>query len=568
MKYSILVDTYEKLEKTPSKLGKRDILSELFLKTPSKKLPRVVLLIMGRVFPSYSEHELGIANQMMMKTVSKATGFSSGDIEKKFKERGDLGLATEECVKSRKQKILFKKELTVDNVFENLHRLAFITGVGSQERKLNLITELLTSAKPKEARYIVRTILQELRIGVAEGIMRDAIGKAFLIKEGMTKEEKNEMIEAVEYAWNIMSDFGEIVKIAREKGIVGLGKVKIRLGKPIRVMLGEKAESIDEVIKNFGKIAVEYKYDGMRTQIHKKDDRIWVYTRRLENVTNQFPDLVDVCKKGLKSRECIVEGEVFGINPKTKLPLPFQLLSQRIRRKYDIGKMVKEIPVKLHLFDIVYLDGKPLFNKKFIDRRKILETKVKIIPNKLELAKQLVTDDIKKIQKFYKKALAARQEGLFLKVLDSKYVFGRRVGGWYKIKPIMETLDLVIVGGTWGIGSRVNWLSSYVLACRNPDTGKFLPCGMMGTGLTEEQFKLMTDILKGLILKEKGRRVVLKPKIVVEVAYQEIQKSSKYESGYALRFPRLIGIREDKGSNEADTVKRVSDLFKTQGKVQ
>lgn len=568
MKYSILVDTYEKLEETPSKLGKRDILSELFLKTPSKKLPRVVLLIMGRVFPSYSEHELGIANQMMMKTVSKATGFSSGDIEKKFKERGDLGLATEECVKSRKQKILFKKELTVDNVFENLHKLAFITGVGSQERKLNLITELLTSAKPKEARYIVRTILQELRIGVAEGIMRDAIGKAFLIKEGMTKEEKNEMIEAVEYAWNIMSDFGEIVKIAREKGIGGLEKVKIRLGKPIRVMLGEKTESIEDVIKDFGKIAVEYKYDGMRTQIHKKDDRIWVYTRRLENMTNQFPDLVDVCKKGLKSRECIVEGEVFGINPRTKLPLPFQLLSQRIRRKYDIERMVKEIPVKLHLFDIVYLDGKPLFNKKFIDRRKILETKVKIIPNKLELAKQLVTDDIKKIQKFYKKALAARQEGLFLKVLDSKYVFGRRVGGWYKIKPIMETLDLVIVGGTWGIGSRVNWLSSYVLACRDPDTGKFLPCGMMGTGLTEEQFKLMTDILKGLILKEKGRRVVLKPKIVVEVAYQEIQKSPKYESGYALRFPRLIGIREDKSSNEADTVKRVSDLFKTQGKAQ
>jgi len=568
MKYSILVDTYEKLEKTPSKLGKRDILSELFLKTSSKKLHRIVLMIMGRVFPSYSEYELGIATQMMMKTVSKATGFSSGDIEKKFKERGDLGLAAEECVKSRKQKILFKKELTVDNVFENLHKLAFVTGVGSQERKLNLITQLLTSAKPKEARYIVRTILQELRIGVAEGIMRDAIVKAFLTKENMTKEEKNEMIEAVEYAWNIMSDFGEIAKIAREKGIVGLKKVKIRLGKPIRVMLGEKAESIDEVIKDFGKIAVEYKYDGMRTQIHKKDDRIWVYTRRLENVTEQFPDLVDICKRRLNPKECIVEGEVLGINPKTRLPLPFQILSQRIHRKYDIGKMVKEVPVKLYLFDIVYLDDKPLFNKKFIDRRKILESKVKIIPNKLELAKQLVTDDIKKIQKFYKKALAARQEGLFLKVLDSKYVFGRHVGGWYKIKPIMETLDLVIVGGTWGIGSRANWLSSYVLACRDPDTGKFLPCGMMGTGLTEEQFKLMTDILKGLILKEKGRGVVLKPKIVIEVAYQEIQKSPNYESGYALRFPRLIGIREDKSPNEADTAKRISDLFKTQGKAQ
>jgi len=566
MEYSILVDTYEKLEKTPSKLGKLDILSELFLKTPSEKLPRVALLIVGRVFPAYSEYELGIATQMMIKAISKATGFSPGEIEKKFKNKGDLGLATEECVKSRKQRILFKKELTVNNVFENLQKLAFVTGVGSQERKLNLIAELLTSAKAKEARYIVRTILQELRIGVAEGIMRDAIVKAFLTREDMTKEDKNEMINAVEYAWNVLSDFGEIAKIVKEKGIDGLKKVKIQLGKPVQVMLGEKAESIEDVIKDFGKVAAEYKYDGMRAQIHKKDDKIWVYTRRLEDVTKQFPDLVKICKEGLKPRECIVEGEALGISPKTRLPLPFQMLSQRIHRKYDIEKMVKEIPIQLHLFDVVYLDGKPLFNKSFTDRRKLLEGIIKVIPNKLQLAKQLVTDDIKKIEKFYKEALNAKQEGLFLKVLGSKYVFGRHVGGWYKIKPIMETLDLVIIGATWGVGSRANWLSSYVLACRDPDTGKILPCGMMGTGLTEEQFQMMTDTLKDLILKEKGRKVVLKPKVVVEVAYQEIQKSPNYESGYALRFPRLIKIREDKSPDETDTLKRVSDLFKTQGR--
>jgi DNA ligase-1 len=566
MEYSILANAYEKLESISSKLEKTHILADLFSKTPSDDLPKVVLLVVGRVFPVYSEYELGIATQMMIKAISKASGFSSEDVEKMFKKTGDLGLTAENCIKSRKQSILFKKKLNVYIVFENLQKLAYITGAGSQDRKLNLIAGLLTSSQPKEARYIVRTILQELRVGVAEGIIRDAIVEAFLYKKEMNKEEKNEMVATVEYSWNILSDFGEIAKIAKEKGIGGLKKVKVQLGKPMQVMLGEKAESIESIIKDFGKVAVEYKYDGIRCQIQKKNDKIWIYTRRLEDITKQFPDLVELCKKGLKSNECIVEGETLGTDIKTGLPLPFQMLSQRIHRKYYIEKMVKEIPIQIHLFDIVYLKGKILFDKPFKERRKILESIVKPIPKKFELAKQLVTDDVKEAEAFYKEALNAKQEGVFLKVLDSSYVFGRHVNGWYKIKPIMETLDLVIVGATWGVGSRTKWLSSYVLACRDTNTGKFLPCGMMGTGLTEEQFQIMTDTLKELILEEKGREVKLRPKIVIEVAYQEIQKSPNYESGLALRFPRLIRIREDKGPDEADTTERVHELFKSQGR--
>jgi len=566
MEYLILADTYEKLEETSAKLSKTSILSGLFSNTSSEELSKVVLLAMGRAFPSYSEFELGIATQMMIKAISKATGFSTKEIIKKFKETGDLGLVSESCIKSKKQTILFKKKLTVDIVFQNLQKLAYITGVGSQERKLNLIAELLVSAQPKEARYIVRTILQELRIGVAEGIVRDAIVEAFLIKKDTDKEEKKKVTGIVEHSWNILSDFGEIAKIAKESDVKGLKKVRVKLGQPIQVMLGEKAESIEEVIKQFGKVAAEFKYDGLRTQIHKNDDKIWVFTRRLENVTKQFPDLVKYCKKALKAKKCIVEGEALGIDPKTGLPLPFQMLSQRIQRKYDIQKMVKEIPVQIHLFDVVYLEGKALFDKPFKERRKILENVVNVIPKKIELAKQIITDDLKKTEKFYQRALDAKQEGLFIKILDSKYVFGRHVGGWYKIKPIMETLDLVIVGATWGVGSRANWLSSYVLACREEDTGKFLPCGMMGTGLTEDQFKLMTETLKELIIVEKGRQVKIKPKIVVEVAYQEIQRSPNYESGYALRFPRLIKVREDKGAEDVDTIERVSNLYKTQGR--
>ncbi|MEM5766418.1 MAG: ATP-dependent DNA ligase [Candidatus Aenigmatarchaeota archaeon] len=567
MEYSLLANYYEKLENVSAKLKKTEILVELFKKADEEELPKIVLLLQGIVYPKYTQLELGIATQMMIRAISKATGFKSEEIEKKFAKLGDLGLVTEECVKSRKQAVLLKKKLTLGFVFENLCKLATITGEGSQEKKLNLIAELIVSADPKEARYIVRTILGELRIGVAEGLMRDAIVQAFLIKESMSKEEKLEAAQAVDYAWNIVSDFGEVARIARKEGIGGLKKVKVKIGRPIQVMLGEKAENIEEVIKEFGKIAAEYKYDGMHAEIQKKGEKIWVYTRRLEDVTKQFPDIVDICRKGLRAKECIVEGEVLAINPKTGLPLPFQTLSQRIHRKYGIEKIVKEIPVQLNLFDVVYLEEKALFNKSFFERRKTLEKIVKEIPGKLQLAKQIITSDVKEVEKFYKEALDAKQEGLMLKVLNSPYVFGRHVGTMYKIKPMMETLDLVVVGATWGEGARANWLTSFELACRDPDTGKFLRCGMMSTGLTEEEYQQMTEILKPLIIEERGKSVKVRPKVVIEVGYQEIQKSPNYESGFALRFPRFLRDRTiDKSPEEADTIERVKSLFESQGK--
>jgi len=564
MDYSALADIYEKLEAVSSKLKKTEILAELFKKTPAESLQKVVLLVQGTIYPKATGLELGIAAQMMIRAIARATGFKAEAVEDKFKKTGDLGLVTEQCIKSRKQSILLKKKLTIDFVFDDLQKFATITGSGSQDKKLALIGELFASSHPKEARYITRTILGELRVGVAEGLIRDGIVEAFLPTK--TKEEKEQSTAAVDYAWNINADFGYVAKIAREYGVAGLKKTKIQIGKSIQVMLGEKAESIEKIIKQFGKVAVEFKYDGLRAQIHKREDNIWIYTRRLEDVTKQFPDLVKLAREGLKPKECIVEGEVLGVNIKTNKPLPFQILSQRIHRKYDIEDMAKKIPIQMHLFDVVYLDGEALFNKPFIERRKILEKIARPIPKKFGLAKQLVTCNVKDAEKFYDLALSEKQEGVFLKVLDSKYVFGRHVDGWYKIKPIMETLDLVIIGATWGEGARASWLTSYVIACRDPSTGKFLACGMMSTGLSEEEYKLMTEILKPLIISEKGKNVVVKPKIVIEVGYQEIQKSPNYESGFALRFPRFVRDRTaDKNADEADTIERVENLFKSQG---
>ncbi len=566
MKYSVLADTYVRLEKVSSKLEKTRIVAELLKETHVEILSKVVLLLDGRVFPPWSGEELGVKDQLILRSIQKAYGVKADDSVQAFKKTGDLGSATELFASSKKQVTLGKKELSIDKVFSNLQDLAKQTGEGSQERKLSLIAELLSQAQPIEARYIIRTILYNLRVGVAEGLIRDAIVNAFLLKDGTTKEDKAKLTEIVEYALNILSDFGEVAKIAKEKGIEGLRKVRPELGKPIQVMLAEKAESIEEPFEEFKTVIIETKYDGARIQCHKKGDKIWLYTRRLENVTNQFPDLVELCKKGLKAGNYIIEGEVLAINPKTGRPMPFQRLSQRIHRKYDIEKMIKEIPIQMNIFDVLYLDGKIQFDKPLKERRKILEKIVKKIPEKFQLAKKIITDDPKKAEEFYQMSLKSGQEGIMIKVVDSPYVFGRHVGGWYKIKPIMETLDLVVVGATWGEGKRSKWLSSYMLACRDPDTGKFLRCGMMSTGLTEKEYDMITKTLKPLIVKEIGKDVVLKPKIVVETGYQEIQKSTNYESGFALRFPRLVRIRDDRGPDDADTIERLAKLYESQGR--
>jgi DNA ligase-1 len=297
-----------------------------------------------------------------------------------------------------------------------------------------------------------------------------------------------------------------------------------------------------------------------------------IFTRRLENITKAFPDVAEICNKSLKAKECILDGEGLAIDKKTGKPMPFQKLSQRIKRKYDIKEIAKEIPIELNLFDIIYLNGKTFFDTILSKRRKELAKIVRQVPGKIQLAKQLVTKDIKKAEKFYKEALNAGQEGLIVKNLEAKYQPGRRVaGGWLKVKPTLESLDLVITGAAWGTGKRAGWLGSYILACREPNTGDFLDCGMLGSGLKEKKIEKedvtledLTNQLKPYIESEKGNEVRISPKVVVEVAYEEIQKSPTYSSGYALRFPRLLRIRVDKGPEEADGLDRLEKIFKIQ----
>ncbi|MEM5833323.1 MAG: ATP-dependent DNA ligase, partial [Candidatus Aenigmatarchaeota archaeon] len=477
MRFFEICEIYEKLEKISSKIGKTEILANLFKKAEGEELKKLVLLSTGQIFLPFENRELGIASKLVMRSISKASGFDLKNIEELYVKFGDLGKVAEYCIKNRKQKIFFKKELTVSEVYDKLREIGLYEGEGSQDRKISTLAGLLNFSNPLEARYLVRIVLDELRIGVAEGIIRDAIVMAFF-----KPSEKEKAQYYVDFAWNILGDFGEVAKIAKHEGIEGLKRVKPVLGRPIQVMLGIKAESIEEVIKRHGKVIAEFKYDGLRMQIHKQKDKVWIFTRRLEDVTKQFPDVVEIIRKNILADECIIEGEAWPIDINTKLPMPFQKLSQRIHRKYDIEKISKEIPVQLNLFDIIYLNGETFFETPLIKRREILKNIVKEEELKIQLAESIYSDNIREIEEFYNRALSLKQEGIMLKNPQSFYIFGRHVGGWYKIKPIMETLDVVIVGAEYGEGSRSKWLSRYLFAVRDEDTGELLTCGMVSTG--------------------------------------------------------------------------------------
>ncbi|MCX6708357.1 MAG: ATP-dependent DNA ligase [Candidatus Woesearchaeota archaeon] len=577
MQYSVLVGVYEQLEATSKRLEKTFILSE-FLKS-ADNLDKVVLLVQGRVFPNWDQRELGMAAKLLVKALSLATGAALDKIESVWKETGDIGTVALELTKKKSQATLFSQPLSVQKVFDNLQKIPELEGLGSVDRKVQLVAELLTSASPVEAKYIIRTILGELRVGLGEGTVRDAIVWAFFGDKAGVKYDKatNELdlsddermnydkyVVLVQEALDVVNDFGEVAKIAKEGG--DLLNVSLKIGKPVKVMLFKKAKDIKDGFENVGKpAACEFKYDGFRLQIHKFA-KIRLFTRRLEDVTAQFPDVVQRIAKNVKG-DCIIDAEVVGIE-KGKY-LPFQSISQRIKRKYDIEEMSRKFPVEVNVFDVLFCDGKNLLKMPFIERRKILEKIIIQVPFEIKLAEEIITDDESVAEKFYRSSLLAGNEGMMMKNLQGIYKPGSRVGFGMKVKPTMDTLEVVIVGAERGEGKRGQWLASFVVAVRDPETGEFVEVGRVGTGIKEKveegvSFEQLTQLLQPLIIEEKGREVKVKPEIVIEVDYEEIQKSPTYSSGFALRFPRLVKLREDRSPEDINTVDDIRDLAESQ----
>ena len=628
MLYADLAAIYEKLEKTSKRLEKTYYISKLLEKTAVAELPRIILLIQGRVFPKWDERKIGVAGKLVIKAIAISTGISAEEVEKEWAKVGDLGLVAEAFVKRKKQITLMSQPLVVKKVSDNLVAISEAEGAGSVDRKVKLISELLTSAKPQEAKYVVRMVLEDLRVGVGEGALRDALlwaylpkvkeifyqcscgelmpaikkclscGKEIEIKKSEIKQKStkansiddlkklksdviveaedsralyNLMSENVQEALDLSNDFGVVAQRLAELGLKGIENISLEPLTPVKVMLYQKAENMENAFERVGKpAAFEYKYDGFRLLLCKKGSEIKLFTRRLEDVTKQFPDVVKLVKEDISANEFILDSEIIGIDPKTKRWLPFQQISQRIKRKYDIEETVKKIPVVINVFDAIQVEGKSVLKEPFKNRRTILKKIIKEIPEKIQLAKQIITADLDEANRFYQEALSLGNEGIMGKNLEAPYKPGSRVGYGVKIKPIMETLDLAITGAEWGEGKRANWLSSYTIACQDED-GNIIEIGKVSTGFKEKSeegtsFEQITEMLKPLIVKEKGKEVKVKPQVVVEVGYEEIQKSPTYESGYALRFPRFIKLRDDKPVDEISTIEEVEELFFNQRK--
>ena len=563
MKYKQLAELYDSLESTTKRLKKTEILSEFLKKIPEEDKD-VLYLLLGRVFPEYDKREIGISNQLTIKAIAKATGESSDEVVKKWKSVGDLGKVAGELAKHKKQATLHHHELDTKKVLDNLRKLPELEGKGTIDKKISLITELLVSATPLEALYIARTLIGDLRIGIKESTIRYAMADAFF------HEDKKEAVAKIASALETTNDIGEVFESAK-KGLKNLEESKISVGKPLKVMLAQKAKTIEDGFKMVGKpAAIEYKYDGFRMLINKDEKgKISIFTRRLENVTKQFPEVEKYVERNINAKTFIIDAEAVGYDGKTKIYQPFQSISQRIKRKYDIEKMQKDYPVELNVFDILYHNGKSLLKEPFKDRSKLIRKILKNEKWKIVAAKQIVTGDEKKTEEFYKSALKENQEGVMMKNLEAEYKPGSRVGYMIKIKPEERDYDLVIIGAEYGTGKRAGWLSSFSLGCRH---GKeFLEIGKVGTGIKEKSdggvsFSELTKKLKPLVTEEKGREVKIKPKVVVSVTYQEIQKSPTYSSGFALRFPRVTALRPDRSPGDIENLEQIKNDYKKQGR--
>jgi DNA ligase-1 len=551
--FRALADLCEKLEATKKRLQMTELVADFLKSLSDDEVEPATSMILGRSFPKWDQRVLEVSWAILSGIIKRLTNIDWKDFRDAFNQTGDVGGATkivfENADKIQKQATLFEKPLTILEVRHSLETIAETTGYGSREKKERLLETLLSAANPLEAKYIVKILIGEMRTGFYEGMMEQSVAKAFDIP-----------LDIVQRASMLAGDIAGAAALAKAKGKDGVLNLQFQVFRPIKPMMAQMAVDVNEALKeHMGETALEYKLDGARIQIHKSAGDVKVYSRRLTDVTDSLPEVVRLVGEQVKAREAILEGEVIAIG-EDGTPMLFQHLMRRFRRVHDIEEMTKQIPVKLYLFDLLYADGKSLIDEPYVERRR----KLKEISGNIQLTKQIVTSNLQEAESFLREALKEGHEGLVAKKLDSPYTPGIRGKRWFKIKKILEPLDLVIVAAEYGYGRRRGWLSDYCLAARDTETGELLKLGKTFKGLTDEEIIEMTQRLKELTVKEEHGRVIVVPKIVVEVAYNEIQKSPTYKCGMALRFARIIRIRDDKSPEEIDTIQRIREIYERQ----
>jgi len=580
LRYSLVADAYEKIENTTKRLEMTDYLVDLLKNTPKSVIDKVVYLTQGKLYPDFMGIEIGIAEKLAVRAVAKATGIKEKKIEEDLETTGDLGETAQKFLESKLQVTFFPKPLTVERVYQILDRMAKASGSGSMDQKINLLAGLLADATPKEAKYIIRTVTGKLRLGIADMTVLDALAIAY----GGGKDSR----PILERAYNVSSDLGRVAKVVVEAGVEGVKDFKVSLGKPIRPMQAERLSSPKEILEKLGgKCIAEYKYDGERIQVHKNGEEVILFSRRLENITSQYPDTVELIQKNIIPKQTIIEAECVAVDLDTGEMRPFQELMHR-RRKYGIEKAIKEHPVSLFVFDVLYIDGKDLTLEPYPVRHKALKSLIKE-SERVQMAKYISTDDVEELEKFFEEAIENGCEGLVCKSVneDSVYQAGSRGWLWIKYKrdyksEMTDTVDLVVVGGFHGRGKRAGTYGALLLAAYNPDDDTFETVCKCGSGFTDEDLKKIPKMMETHKISHRHPRVKSKleadvwfePKVVLEIIGAEITLSPVHTcamdtiregSGLAIRFPRFTGnYRLDKSAEDATTIKEILEMYKGQ----
>lgn len=586
MEYATLADYCRRLETADADVELVATLADLFRTADADHLPAIVTMVRGKVAPRWEGLELGVSSSLTTDAVLRATGVDPDALEAEWRDRGDLGAAAEWAVENNRQRTLISGTLTVIGVRETLRELASYEGRGSRDRKVEALAGLVADADPTEARYLVRTALGYMRIGVGDGTVRDAVAEAFLTDDPEAGDDDApgtpaatvSGVEAVERAAQLTNDYRVVARTARDEGIAGLRDLDLELGRPVELMLARKAEGLEAGLTDVarrdgagdadapgwrGHVLVETKYDGIRVQAHVDGDDVRLFTRRLVDVTEGFPEVVDALRTGVAAERALLDGELVGYDAATGEPAVFQELSRRVKREDDVEALAAELPATLHCFDCLHVDGRTLLDEPLDARLDALETAFDPVDG-LERAAATVPDDVAAARACYREAVDAGHEGVMLKNLDAGYQPGRRVGRMLKHKPVMEPLDLVVTRAQYSEGRRSSLLGRLYLGAYDPDADAFREVGRLSTGYTDAELSELTDRLEALVVDRDGRDVTVRPELVLEVEYEELQTSPEYGSGYALRFPRFLGVREDLGPTDADTVDRVERLYEAQ----
>jgi len=580
MLYENLSNVYQEIETTSGSLEKTRILSEVLKEAGASEVGRVVALTMGKLHPDWTgEPEIGIAEKMAVQVVATAASTNESAVKESLRETGDIGAVAELLLAESAQATLFAEELSITHVYETLDAVAKTTGKGSAKDKIAKLVGLLSDASPMEAKYILRTLTGQLRLGIGDMGIIDALALAFV---GEKEARKN-----IERAFNVCSDLARVAEVLAKDGLDSLKRIQASVGRPIRMMAAKKLSEPAEIIEKAGpEVLVEYKYDGERVQVHKNGKDVILFSRRQEQITEQYPDVVELVRHQIEAETCILEGECIAIDPTTGGTRPFQELMRR-RRKTDIDRMSEEVPVAVRFFDILFHKGEDVTALPMVERRKLLESIVQS-SERVSLTIGEVTDDPERLMEVFREAIGSGHEGVIAKAIHegSAYQAGSRSWLWIKLKAsyqegMADSVDLVVVGAIHGRGKRAGLYGAILASAYDADSDTFPTVCKIGTGFTDEMLVELKERLDSHCIETKSPKVIsdvqadvwFSPAEVIEVLGDEMTISPTHSAGrgrlegggLAIRFPRFTGRwREDKDSKQATTVDDLIEIFERQ----